>query len=105
MKSKDLLKDVSKGLSVSVIVFWLIFLLMTDLGKYNRAGFMVWALLFIITFLAWRRPLYGGLAYILVGLLYLILVSGFSGVNLMVVAPFLVMGGIFVGRYFYDNFN
>tara|TARA_Y100000310_G_C20543860_1_gene744640 strand:- start:661 stop:981 length:321 start_codon:yes stop_codon:yes gene_type:complete len=103
MNSKELLKDGSKGLSVSVIVFWLIFLLMADLGKYNRAGFMIWALLFLITFLAWKRPLYGGLAYILLSILYLVFVSGFSFTNLMIVAPFIVMGGIFVGRYFYER--
>ena len=103
MDEKKLLRDVSRGLSVSVIVFWLIFLLMADLGKYNRAGFMIWALLFLITFLAWKKPVYGGLAYILLGILYLVFVSGFSFTNLMIVLPFVVIGGIFVGRYFYEK--
>jgi len=87
-KSKRLLKDVSRGLSVSIIVFWLIFLLMADLGKYNRAGFMIWVLLFFITFLAWKRPLYGGIAYLLLSIFYLVFVAGWSFVNLMIVVPF-----------------
>lgn len=100
--SKKLLKDVSRSLSVSIIVFWLIFLLVADLGDYNRAGFMIWALLFLITFLAWKKPLFGGLAYLLLSILYLVFIaSTFSFTNLMIVSPFIVIGAIFIGRYFY----
>jgi putative flippase GtrA len=47
--------------------------------------------------------MFGGLAYVLLSILYLVFVSGFSWINLMIVAPFIIMGGIFIGRYFYEK--
>jgi len=93
----------SRGLSIFVVVAWLIILLMAGLGEYTTAGSLVLVILILATLIAWRSAPIGGGVFIILGAAYLIFSMGLflSLIYILAAFPLFLTGIFFIVYYLY----
>jgi hypothetical protein len=101
---KKLLQWTPKGLSIFMVLFWLVVLFIYDFGAFTAAAMMVWFLLFLTTLVAWKNASLGGNFYILLGVFYLIFISHpLSSITFLSASPFFIVGILFITNYYYEK--
>jgi len=92
--------------SVLVVVVWLIGLLFFyGSGNYFIIGLMIWLILILTSLIAWKSDPFGGVIFILLGSVYLVVAMGnqFSLGLLLAAAPLFITGSLFIIHYVYNE--
>ncbi len=101
---KKLLHWTPRGLSIFMLLFWLIVLFIYDFRHFTAAATMVWFLLSLTTLIAWKNAPLGGNFYIVLGILYLIFVSNsLSFISFLSASPFFIVGILFITNHYYKK--
>lgn len=89
-----------------VIVTWLAgMIFLYGFGPYFMFGLLFWIVIVCTTIMAWKTSIFGGVMFILLGFLYLIIALGnqFSFSYIVGSAPFFITGTLFVGVELYQE--
>lgn len=92
-----------RGLSIFLVLTWLMVLLIYGLGQYLMAGVMVWMILVLTTAISWKNAPIGGGVFIILSSIYLVVAmnSTASGAYLFGAAPLFIVGALFIVDYLY----
>jgi len=103
LKTGKVLLWLSRGISIFLVVAWLLILLLVGLGEYTKAGSMILVILILATLIAWRNAPIGGGIFIILGAGYLIFSMGlfFSLVYILAAFPLFLTGIFFIAYYLY----
>ncbi len=94
-----------KALSMLLILTWLLLIILYGLGPYLMAGILIFLILVLTFLIAWKNEPIGAGIFILLGTGYLIFSLGVGmGVTYILFSvPFYLIGGLYLGDYFYQE--
>ncbi|MFC1723329.1 hypothetical protein ACFL0V_04270 [Nanoarchaeota archaeon] len=89
----------ARGLGILIAVFWLAYILQSHgFSFFSLTESIIIVALVAVLLLAWKYEIAGGIIYILLGIIYLIvaLFKGDTMVMIIVATPPIVTGGLFI---------
>ncbi|MBS3127127.1 hypothetical protein J4228_03100 [Candidatus Woesearchaeota archaeon] len=91
---------IPRWFSFILLIVWLAAVVFFNgFGSYFMLGLFFWLILVFTTVMAWKNTIFGGVMFILIGFLYLIIALGnqFSIYYLVGSSPFFIVGLLFIG--------
>lgn len=94
-----------RGLSLFLVITWLIVVLLYGFEQYFAAGVMVWLILALTAAISWKNAPIGGGIFVILGSVYLVFAmnSSFSIEIVLGAIPLFIVGALFIFNYLYTE--
>jgi hypothetical protein len=98
-----LIKSIPRGLTIILLLSWLILFLKYGIENYFTAGIMIGIIIFLTSAIAWKNTPIGGGIFIIVASLYLAIIINIDvpGIVALGSLPLFIIGALFIIEHLY----